>query len=88
MESMEGHDENYSLQFANGWCDGKVTINGIIFEVNEEVIAMATGLSAKGRKWRKVAKMSDEASMNGFFREGEDPVRFRGGFMREKLPDL
>ena len=78
MEAIEGHDENFSLQFANGWSDRMVTINGITFQVNEEVIAMATGLSTKGKKWRKVAKPPDETSMNGFFHEGEVPVRFEG----------
>ena len=48
---------------------------------------MATSLLAKGRKWKKVTKMSDEASMNNFFGEGEEPVCFKGGFMREKLPE-
>ena len=48
---------------------------------------MATDLSSKGRKWKKVMKMLDEASMNSFFKEGEEPVHFWGGFRREKLPE-
>ena len=56
MQSMKGYDENCSLQFVNGWSDRRVTINGITFQVNEEVIAMAIGLSAKGRKWKKFTK--------------------------------
>ena len=53
MQSMEGYDENFSLQFVSRWNDRRVTINGITFQVNEEVIAMAIGLSSKGRKWKK-----------------------------------
>ena len=82
---MVGCDENCALQFVNGWNDRKVTINGITFQVNEEVIAMANGLSLKGKKWKKVTKMADEVRMNNFFGEREEPVRYRGGFKREKL---
>ena len=53
MQSMAGYDENCALQFINGWNDRKVTINGITFQVNEEVIAMANGLSMKGKKMEK-----------------------------------
>ena len=67
MHSMVGYDENYMLQFFNGWNDQKVTINGITFQVIEEVIAMVTSLSMKGKKWRKVTKIIDEANMNSFF---------------------
>ena len=47
---------------------------------------MATGLSSKGKKWKKVTKTSDEVSMKSFFGEGEELVYFRGGFKRDKLP--
>ena len=47
---MASYDENCSLQFVNGWNDQRVTINGITFHVNEEVITMAIGLSLKGKK--------------------------------------
>ena len=64
---MAGYDKNCALQFVNRWNDHKVTINGITFQVNEDVIAMATRLPMKGKKWKKVTKMVDEASMNKFF---------------------
>ena len=64
----------------NRWNDCKVTINGITFQVNEDVIAMAIGLSMKGKKWKKVTKIADEVSMNRFFAKDEEPVRYRGGF--------
>ena len=67
MQSMVGYDKNCALQFINGWNDHKVTINGITFQVNEEVISMATSLSMKGKKWRKVTKTVDEACMRSFF---------------------
>ena len=68
---MVGHDENYALQFINGWNEQKVTINGITFQVNEEVISMATGLSPKGKKWKKVTKMVDEVSMKSFLEKAK-----------------
>ena len=70
----------------NSWNDRKVTINGITFQVTEEVIAMVTGLSMKGKKWRRVTKITDEGSMNSFFVEDEELIRYRGGFKRDKLP--
>ena len=74
MQAMAGYDENCGLQFVNEWNDRKVTINGITFQVNEEVIAMATSLSMRGKKQRKVTKTTDEANMNSFFAEDEEPV--------------
>ncbi len=74
MQAMAGYDKNCALQFVNGWNDYKVTINEITFQVNEEVIAMATGLSMKGKKWRKVTKTFDEASMNNFFAKDEELI--------------
>ncbi len=47
---------------------------------------MAIGLSMKGKKWRKVTKISNEASMSSLFVEGEKPVHYREGFKRDKLP--
>ena len=87
MMSMAGYDENCALQFVNSWNERKATINGITFQVSEEVIAMATGLNTKGKKWKKVTKVPDEASMNNFFTEDEEPVRYRGGFKRDKLSE-
>ncbi len=40
----------------------------------------------KGRKWKKVARVENEASLNFFFVEGEEPICHREGFLREKLP--
>ena len=78
MQSMAGYDANCALQIVNRWNDRRFTINGITFQVNEEVIYMATILLSKGKKWKKVMKMSD-ASMNNFFGEGEESACFRGG---------
>ena len=86
MMSMARYDENCVIQFVNSWNDRKVTINGITFQVTEEVIAMANGLTTKGKKWRKVTKVLDEANMNSFFMEDEELILYRGGFKRDKLP--
>ena len=48
---------------------------------------MATGLNTKGKKWKKVTKVPDEISMNNFFAVDEEPVRYRGGFKRDKLSE-
>ena len=54
MEAMVAYDENCSTQFVNGRNDRRVTINGISFQVNEEIIALATGFSMKGKKMEEV----------------------------------
>lgn len=53
MESKKGNDERLSKQFVASWEDRRVTMGGISFEINEEFIAQATGLSMEGRKWKK-----------------------------------
>lgn len=58
MHTMVGYDENCALQFVNGWNDHKVTIAGITFQVKEDVIAMATRLSMKGKKMEEGYKNS------------------------------
>ncbi len=50
MEAMSGYNENRSLQFVNSWKDRRVMINGISFQINEEIISLAIGLSMKGKK--------------------------------------
>lgn len=87
MEVLNGYGESCSLQFVNSWEDRRVTINGILFRISEEVISLAMRLTMRGRKWKKVTRVVDEASLNCFFLEGEEPIHHRGGFMREKLPE-
>lgn len=58
----------------------------IPFEISEEVIAQAMGLSTKGRKWKKTSRVADENNMNRFFKKGEEPTKMRGVFNRECLP--
>ncbi len=65
-EAFNGHYENYSMQFVNSWEDHKVMINGISFHISEEVIALATALAMKGRKWQKVTRVVDDASLQFF----------------------
>lgn len=49
LENLVGHDERLSTQFVGLWKDRRVTMCGILFEVNEEVIGKATGLSCDGK---------------------------------------
>lgn len=39
LESLVGHDEKMLAQFVGFWKDRRITMGGISFEVNEEVIA-------------------------------------------------
>lgn len=71
----------------NSWDDRRVMMNGITFQVSKEVISMVTGLAMKGRKWKKVMRFLDEANLNYFFWEEEEPIHHYSGFRREKLLD-
>ena len=88
MEALNGHDENFSMQFVNSWENHRVTINGISFHILQEVIAMAISLVMKGRKQKKVTQVTDEKILQHFLVEGEELIWHREGFMREKLPNL
>lgn len=58
----------------------------ISFQINEDVISQAMGLSTEGRKWKKTSRVTDETSMNRFYKKGEESVKMRRGFNRECLP--
>lgn len=62
-----------------------MTINGSIFQMNEEFIVMAMGLDIIGQKWQKVTKVADEASMTSFFKGNEARDCYCSGFKRDKL---
>lgn len=86
MESMKENDERLSKQFMASWEDKRVTMGGISFEINEEVIAQAMRLSMEGRKWKKQSCISDTTSLNQFFCEGENSVKRAGDFNWKELP--
>lgn len=74
LESLVGHDEKMSAHFVGSWRERRVTMGGISFEVNEEVISKVTGLSCDGKKYKKYkkhTKTQDLESLNTFFRDNE-----------------
>lgn len=86
MESMKGNDEILLKQFVASWEDRRVTMGGISFEVNEDMIAQSTSLSMEGTEWKKQSHVSDTTSLNQFFRDGENPVKQADGFNCEEIP--
>ena len=60
MEALNGHEENFSMQCVHSWENRRVTINGILFLILEEVNALVMGLAMKGRKWKKVMRVIDD----------------------------
>lgn len=87
MQVVASYDENCSQKFIYSRKDRRVTINGITFQVNEESISMLTGLEISGRKWKKVTKVVNEASLAIFFRGNEALDRYHGGLRRDKLSE-
>lgn len=49
------------------------------------IIAMTIGLSLEGRKWKNTAKVSDETSLNIFFKKDEPLIKHIGGFNQQEL---
>ena len=50
----------------SSWMDKRMAINGILFQVIREVIAMAMGLSMEERKWERVTNILDETSLKRY----------------------
>ncbi|XP_057846404.2 probable serine/threonine-protein kinase PBL7 [Cryptomeria japonica] len=86
MEAMTGFYESLSMQFVSSWNDRRVVMGDISFEINEVVIAQATGLPTEGRKWKKTSRVTNETSMNRFYKKGKEKVKLRGGFNIDCLP--
>lgn len=78
LKCIEGYDKSVSMQFVNFWTDRRVTINGISFEINEEVIGRAIGLSLEGRKLCKKTSVLNKASLTKFFFPNEKPAQMHG----------
>ena len=58
-------------------------------EVNEEVIAQATGLDTTGRKWKKIRRSSDAADLDQFFKHFKETlVKIHSGYSSEHFPEI
>ena len=53
IEGMIKHEENISMQCFNSWNDIRVTINGMSFEITEDLITWVSGFPMGGKNWCK-----------------------------------
>lgn len=86
MDGMVKHNEVILMKFYQTWKDRKVTVNGMSFEISEENIVRAGDFSLYGNKWQRQAKISEEASLQIFFKSKEEPMRLHGGYAWATLP--
>ena len=74
MEALNGHEENFSMQFVNSWENCRLTLNGISFHILKEAISLRTGLAMRGRKWHKVTRVTNNVNLQCFFVDGEELI--------------
>ncbi len=83
MEAMEGYHEVHYKQLVNTWNERKVTIEGMTFKINKDIIDQDTSLLTKGQKWKMVTKFLDENRLNIFFKANQSLVRLCYDFDRD-----
>ena len=70
-----GHEKSILKQLMASWSDRKITVRGLTFKENEEVITKATSLAMEGKKWKKIKKTSDYEVLKQFVNPPEEQVK-------------
>jgi hypothetical protein len=81
MSSLQGHDDDLSMQFVVGF-DGKTThVGSLTFEVTKESIVTATKLPRMGDRWFKNHQLS-RSSYNRVFKPKLRAFQEQKGMLR------
>ncbi|KAH9291794.1 hypothetical protein KI387_043015, partial [Taxus chinensis] len=85
IERISGYDTRISAKFARLWKDGSITFRGVSYAVNEELIALVTGLDMDGVKFssKRIDRKVEEAK---FVEEGDDLIFTTGGILVSSIP--
>jgi hypothetical protein len=68
------------------WGNRRVNINGVTFEMTEDLIVKVASLSTKGILWSKQLQVVDEANLRNFFHPLEEPMHIQGRLSSDALP--
>ncbi|KAH9305559.1 hypothetical protein KI387_009963, partial [Taxus chinensis] len=86
IEKVHGHDQDISVQFANGWNKRAVEYGGISIKIIEEIISQVTLLSLDGVKFfSKCVDKNFEA--NKFLDEGKNLEYVTAGIKISSIPE-
>ena len=61
FEKLHGSDPEITNSMVNSWNKGKVKVNGVYFQITEEVVAEVTGMPMEGHKFFRDKKLSSNA---------------------------
>lgn len=61
FEKLHGSDPEITNSMVNSWNNGKVKVNGVYFQITEDVVAEVTGIPMEGHKFFRDKKMSSNA---------------------------
>lgn len=61
FEKLHGFDPKVTNSMVNSWNNGKVKVNGVSFQITEEVVAEVTGIPMEGFKFYRDKKLSSNA---------------------------
>lgn len=71
LGKLHAFDSEITNVMVNSWSNGKVKVNGVYFQITEEVIAEVTGLLMEGHKFFRDKKLSTNA-IKDFARSTEE----------------
>ena len=61
LEKLHGFDPEITNNMVKSWNNGKVKVNGVYFQITEEVVAEVTGIPVEGHKFFRDKKLSSNA---------------------------
>ena len=61
VEKLHGFDPEVTNSMVNSWNNGRVKVNGVSFQITEEVVAEVTGIPMEGFKFYRDKKLSSNA---------------------------
>lgn len=90
FELLMGYDDDVAREFAMSIipltrASATTVVKGLSVAITPEIISRITTLPL-GLQWRKEDKTNNNLANKGFFLEGEEPVEYKNGVRRERIP--
>jgi hypothetical protein len=82
MSSLQGHDDDLSMQFAVGFYGKTTHVGSLTFEVTKESVATTTKLPRMGDRWFKKHQLSC-SSYNRVFKPEFERISGEKGYAKE-----
>eukprot|EP01018_Ginkgo_biloba_P005442 Gb_21171 [translate_table: standard] len=85
FQKILGFSEDITSQIVDSWTDGKVTVNGLEFSINEVLIAEVSGLPNEGEVITR-DKTNQVGQLTKFITDDETFCWLESGIAKESLP--